>query len=129
MKDECDLQVYETINAPLNQLLMQIEQSEIKEIMGKDLKLICLNALIDNITERIDEVGDWTFCNQKFKYDDALFGHVTLTDKSRQFLYHYYDILSEIRDELMNIRTEHLLNHADEYPEYNDLIYELDIER
>ena len=68
MSDECDLQVYETINAPLNQLLMQIEKDEIKEIMGKDLKLICLNAMIDNITERIDEVGDWTFCNQRFKY-------------------------------------------------------------
>ena len=60
MNDECsDLQVYETINAPLNQLLMQIEKDEIQQIMGKDLKLICLNAMIDNITERIDEVGDW----------------------------------------------------------------------
>ena len=130
MNDECsDLQVYETINAPLNQLLMQIEKDEIKEIMGKDLMLICLNAMIDNITERIDEVGDWTFCNQRFKFDDALFGHITLTNKSRQFLYHYYDVLSEIRDELINIRKEHLLNHLDEFPEYNDLIYELEIER
>ena len=126
MTDECDLQVYETINAPLNQLLMQIEQSDLQELMGKDIKLICLNAMIDSITERLDEIGDWTFCNKKFKYNDALFGHVTLTDKSRSFLYHYYDTIAEIRDDLINIRKEHLLNHVDEYPEYNDLIYEFE---
>lgn len=127
MNDECsDLKVYETINAPLNQLLMQVEQSDMQELMGKDLKLIHLDLLINDITDRLDAVGDWTFCNQKFKYDDALFGHVTLTEKSRTFLYHYYDILVEIRDELINLRKEHLLNHLDEYPEYNDLIYEFE---
>ena len=127
MNDECsDLKVYETINAPLNQLLMQIEQNNLQELMGKDLKLIHIELLIKQITDRLDDVGDWTFCNQKFKYDDALFGHVTLTEKSRTFLYHYYDILVEIRDELINLRKEHLLNHLDEYPEYNDLIYEFE---
>ena len=105
---------------------MQVEQSDMQELMGKDLKLIHLDLLINDITDRLDAVGDWTFCNQKFKYDDALFGHVTLTEKSRTFLYHYYDILVEIRDELINLRKEHLLNHLDEYPEYNDLIYEFE---
>ena len=127
MNDECsDLKVYETINAPLNQLLMQIEQNNLQELMGKDLKLIHIELLIKQITDRLDDVGDWTFCNQKFKYDDALFGHVTLTEKSRTFLYHYYDVLSEIRDELISLRKEHLLSHLDEYPEYNDLIYEFE---
>ena len=127
MTDECsDLKVYETINAPLNQLLMHVEQADMKELMAKDFKLIHLDLMIQAVTDRLDEVGDWTFCNQKFKYDDALFGHVTLTDKSRAFLYQYYDILSELRDELINLRKEHLLNHLDEYPEYNDLIYEFE---
>lgn len=127
MSDECeDLQVYETINAPLNQLLMQVEQSDLQELLQQDLKLICYDAMIEDITCRLDDVGDWTFCNQKFKYSDALFGQVTLTDKSRAFLYQYYDILSELRDELINLRKEHLLNHLDEYPEYNDLIYEFE---
>ena len=125
MSDECnDLQVYETINAPLNQLLMQIEKTNLQKVMQQDIKLICYDALINNITERADEVSDWTFCNQKFKYSDALFGQVTLTDKSRQFLYHYYDVLEEIRAELISLRKEHLLDHVDEYPEYDDLIYE-----
>ena len=127
MNDECsDLNVDETINAPLNQLLMDIEQSNLQEVMQKDVKLICYNALITDITERLDEVGDWTFCNKRFKFNDALFGQITLTEKSRTFLYHYYDKLAEIRDELINLRKEHLLNHLDEYPEYNDLIYEFE---
>ena len=128
MTDECsDLKVYETINAPLNQLLMQVEQADMKELMARDFKLIHLDLLIQAVTYRLDEVGDWTFCNQRFKYDDALFGQVTLTDKSRAFLYHYYDVLVEIRDELINIRKEHLLNHLDEFPEYKDLIYDFEI--
>ena len=127
MSDKCeDLQVTETINAPLNQLLIYVEQSDPKTLLQKDFKLLCLEAIIEDITYRLDDVGDWTFCNQKFKYTDALLGQITLTEKSRAFLYQYYDALSELRDELINIRKEHLLNHMDEYPEYNDLIYDFE---
>lgn len=126
-KCQCEhyLQIAESLDNPLNQLLMQIESSDdIQEILNKDWKLIQYDIIINSLTEKMDEIDQWTFKNDQFIFDDALFGKVILTEKSKNILYHFYDVLSEIKEQIVQLKKEHMMNNLDEFPEYHDLIYD-----
>ena len=97
-KCQCEqyLQIAESLDNPLNQLLMQIESSDdIQEILNKDWKLIQYDIIINSLTE-----------------------------KSKNILYHFYDVLSEIKEQIVQLKKEHMMNNLDEFPEYHDLIYD-----
>lgn len=127
-KEKCQcgqcLQISESLDNPLNQLLMQVEQAEMKELLQKDWKLVQYDIIINSLTEKMDEISQWTFKNDQFIFEDAIFGKVILTEKSKNILYHFHDVILEIREQIIQLRKEHMMNSLDEFPEYHDLIYD-----
>lgn len=123
---EIDLQINDTIDAPIHQLLQMIENPDVKlaELMDTDIKMIYYNMIIDALAERIDDISDWIFKANAIEYQDAIFGQIKLTDKSKQFLNKYLDELYEFRQMIINQRKQHMIDNLAERPDYYDEIYD-----
>ena len=128
-KENCQcgqqLPIMESIESPLNQLLIQVENTkDVKALLQKDWKLAEYDIIINSLTEKMDEIDQWTFRNDQFHFQDSIFGTITLTEKSKGILYHFHDVLYDIREQIIQLKKEHMMESLDEFPEYHDLIYE-----
>lgn len=117
---EIDLQINDSINAPLHHLLQMIENPDVKlaELMHTDIKLIYYNMLIDELAARIDDISNWIFQGHALEYNDALFGQIRISDKSKQFLNKYLDELCEFRQMLIIQKKAHMMANLDKWPHY-----------